>query len=31
MQDFEKQSIMRNVTKADYKRYLEDKMQKVAE
>ena len=31
MQDFEKQSIMRNVTKVDYKRYLEDKMQKVAE
>ena len=31
MQDFEKQSIMRNITKADYKRYLEDKMQKVAE
>jgi len=26
MQDFEKQSIMRNITKADYKRYLEDKM-----
>ena len=31
MQDFEKQSIMRNITKADYKRYLEDKMKKVAE
>jgi len=31
MQDFEKQSIMRNITKADYKRYLEDKMKKVTE
>lgn len=29
MQDFEKQSIMRNITKADYKRYLEDKMQRI--
>ena len=28
MQDVEKQSIMRNITKADYKRYLEDKMQR---
>jgi hypothetical protein len=31
MQDFEKQSIMRNITKADYKRYLEDKMQRITE
>ncbi|MBP5682332.1 MAG: hypothetical protein J6X05_03695 [Bacteroidales bacterium] len=31
MQDFEKQSIMRNITKADYKRYLEDKMRWVKE
>ena len=31
MQDFEKQFIMRNITKPDYKRYLEDKMKKVAE